>query len=285
MFGIIHGLFSLFAIGANDVKKTAEEERNKEDARTSGGYTYRDKKGELRLLKNGHRARRVKQRGYDCIYDSVTGEKVVDYLQDKIDNNKKELLREGKTAYRKSELDLDPNTKNVYRERYGGWNNVVFDISTDKEMLSIYINGYEFYMEVDSGYLLRLTDDFKERSRSNIFDWRTVDKTLEVNDIIRLFNERQDRLKACRLYMPRGDWDTQIQWERNKTQKEIDKSNEWMKVVFYCLGSDLSYSVSRLNMDANGNIRFRENYYRTDDGKQYLRVAGYGYDPNTGMLI
>lgn len=191
MFGILYTLFGLGVSGGNKIKKGIESDRNKERAIKSGDLTYYGRKGEHlvsndKLIHHGYNSR-----GDEVIQDMRSG-KVYHNITDK---KRREIIdkakNEGKTVIDKGSHDYSNPFYTDFKDRwwFGRYDlNVQFiDIKTKTYFRRVCINGYYFYMDIETGLLVRKSDPY-------IDTYRTGD--LSEDEIITIFNRRQLSFKG-----------------------------------------------------------------------------------------
>ena len=259
MFGIFYGIYNAVMAGINGIDKNFQNSTDRAKAMDSGDITYFSR-GQMFLTKNGRQVVKSWDRytGHDVIKDIRNGKVYYDLTKYKNEQFFKQCKKEGKTAI---ELGY-PNVKNYqgvahklsFKTR---WHVNLIDIETKHYLSEIIINNYEFYFDVMTGYLLRLSDqntkDLEWRTERGDFTRFLFNKNytyetyiMSPNDIIRLFNKRQEKLKE------------DINFK--------NKNEEWIRTVFYL------HRVNKLEMNKDGTIyRFgngTEPYYEIVDGKK-----------------
>lgn len=253
MFGIFHGLFTIFAVAANGTRKNKEIANRKKVARLSGQYTYTDKRGEQRLISNNHRAKIVNYNGFNYIVDATNGRMVVDYIELTNQEKRQKAIDNGATVYDKL---LDDSRKSYYRRKYGHYK---FDVKTDQLVIEIWVNGYQYYMNPESGHLIRISDFYKKKMNSNISNHMTINTKFSKDEIIQIFNQRQDLLRECAEY------------------KDMENNWDWMSRLFYCRNDYFSAPTCYIDSDKTFRVEGMKN--------GYVEINFNGYDPTTGKLI
>ena len=190
MFGILYTLFGLGVSGVGKMSQNIEDERKREEARKKGELTYYGKNGE-HLVSNGRLITRtwnsdgdqiIKDMYNNTIYNNLTREK-----QDKILIEAKE---KGKTV-----IDISGNSPfKKYAEKTWWFKNYRYkydvnfmDVDTYCFYKEVNINGYIFYMDINTGLLVRQSDRDKDEHINNNLN----KDNLSPEEIITLFNKRQ----------------------------------------------------------------------------------------------
>ena len=188
MFGILYTLFGLGAAGAGKIKQSIDDENARERSRQKGDPTYYGKNGETLVSNNKPVWTKTNNKGDKVIVDLYTGKEYINLTKEKEDKKKEEARKQGKTVL------FVPNDKTI-RKMHNDWSNIwakcgiypdLKDINTGKYYYVVHINGIGFYMEIETGHIIRVTDEenFKYK-RGNI----SVDKIIEI------FNKNQEELK------------------------------------------------------------------------------------------
>lgn len=197
MFGIVHLIVSLFGKGAASISHQIEDDKRRTEAYNQGEHTYYYR-GTLRYTTNGRDVCTVKdwETGHELLKDLKNGRVYRDYTQEKIDRENAEARSKGKTV--KSYY----NEYYTYRQKKNNlWFKVgvypeYIDIETGKVLLSICINHTGFYLDLDTGYVIRIADDPGKEAMT--------DKK-QIERVIHIFNERQKKLRNDSDFME-GIW-------------------------------------------------------------------------------
>lgn len=198
MFGIVHLIVSLFGKGAASISHQIEDDKRRTEAYNQGEHTYYYR-GTLRYTTNGRDVCRVKdwETGHELLKDLKNGRVYRDYTQEKIDRENAEARRKGKTVryYRNDYYTYKQKENKLWfkcdiRPDY-------IDIETGKVLRSICINHTAFYMDLDTGDVIRISDD---PGRDAMTDQEQIERA------IRLFNERQGQLRNEPDFMEKPWW-------------------------------------------------------------------------------
>lgn len=224
MFGIFYVAYNALMSGANKVDKGFVDAQNRERAMKSGNLTYYGRDGGLYLCENGRQVVRTYDRltGDDVIKDFKNGKVYYNLTRFRIQEQRNRARLKGNTVYipfekYERELNIFHRKRVGIDELCGDNHSSEIDIETGHVVVYKRINGYCFYMDVMDGKLLRLTDDYAK----GYYDKRVIRGKLTPDEIIRLFNERQDRL-----------WqDDRFCWT----------GNPWTKEVFYLCSNQSMY--------------------------------------------
>lgn len=234
MFGIFYLLFDGVMSSINGIDKEYQTSKNRMDAKNSGNLTYFGSRGGEYLVENGRQIMRT-IRSYDnheIIKDMKTGKVYYDLTKIKKEREIDKLKKEGKTVYYPK---IDEKKRVNYWHDESGFNGIVIDIETRKYLGELHINEFTFYMDLESGYLLRRTDSDLNYlyKKEGIYD----NCILTPKQIISCFNKRQDLLKQYSMF----------------------SEKQWKKAVFY-----LSNYSGHLYMNEKGIFikqRIDKNYY------------------------
>lgn len=182
MFGILYGLFSLFALGVDHHNKTSQDEKNKQLAKQSGSLTYYGSRGNEYLVENDRwvSTKRLPT-GEDVIADMKTGEVYYNLTRIKKEKAKEKQLAKGKTVRSAVKGENFGTYYGKYKQR---WYDI--DIKTNTPVHTIFVNCATFYQELDHGMLLRPTDN----ETLKYFSGKHT-----VDEIIELFNKRQQSMQ------------------------------------------------------------------------------------------
>ena len=209
MFGIFYAFYNGVMAGINGIDKGFVNSTNRARAIKKGDVTYHGRNGGEFLCENGRQVFRGT--------DRRTGDTVIkDFRNGKIYYNLTDVARQkqikyykdrGETVYsiidkdRKLMFSHQNRTGRVTRER---------DIKTNHFVDKIYINQYCFYMDIFTGKLLRLTDHYQKKVEIEGIP-KSCYNPLDYEEIIEIFNKRQDRLKEDPRYSYGGnDWTKHI---------------------------------------------------------------------------
>lgn len=205
MFSIFHGLFTLFAIGVNNINKNIQDEENRTEAKKSGLLTYSGSRGGTYLVENGRQVCHSWIGDHEVLRDMWNGKAYVDLTAEKEKKYKerviKSALEDGRETYLCSEQQ-----KGIIKwyptERFS------VDIETEAIVSTLIINKRIFYMDMRYGNLIRETLQSKnnKRIRGDEDFYKYIKIPLNANKIIEVFNKRQAFLSKHPLYNNDSTW-------------------------------------------------------------------------------
>ena len=183
MFSIIHGLFSLFAIGVDNWSKTSTNITNKQRAIQNGSKTYYGARGNEYLVDNDRWVyTKINNKGEDIIVDMKNGRQYYNLTQERKKIKEEEYRKKGKTVRFKMENECNHFYYGKYKQPYG-----LIDIDSGIAVDEITINGVKFYIRLDDGTVLRPVDDYKIDNKVGCWN---------IKELIELMNTRQDKLRT-----------------------------------------------------------------------------------------
>lgn len=265
MFGIFYLMFDGIMSTINGIDRDYQNSKNRIEAKNLGDLTYFGSRGGEYLVENGRQVMRT-IRSYDnheIIKDMRTGKVYYDLTKIKKERKIEELKKEGKTIYYP---EKEEKKQVHYWHNESGFNGIVIDIDTRKYLAELHINEFTFYMDLESGYLLRRTDSDLNYlyKKEGIYD----NCALTPEQIISYFNKRQDLLRQYPMFSER----------------------QWKQAVFY-----LSNYSGHLYMNKKGIFikqKIKKEYYdkavkrheemknRYDNKIIWEKQNGY-YQPNS----
>lgn len=226
MFSIFHGLFSLFAIIANDINKQRQDNINKTYAQQHNNLTYYSTKGD-RLVSNGRLVYTTyNDKGHKVLKDLYNGRVYCDLTANKTQEQRKENKEQAKRLGHDIYICTSDKRYAIGAERL---HTVEFDVDTDEPVKFIKINNIGFYMSYKTGLITRVNKSYRDCVGKQTYIYENFICPIEPEDIMRIFNERQ------------------IILQNNKSFK---KDSWWMEKVYYL---DSHYS-NNLYMDNIGRI-------------------------------
>ena len=182
MFSIFHGLFTLFAIGADNAITANENAQRKARAIKNGDLTYYGAKGNEYLVENDKWVWTKKNsKGEDVIADMKTGQVYYNLTEIRKKKREEELKKEGKTVRFKMYNEQDQHYYGKYRQPFG-----YVDIFSGIPVDQITINGVGFYIRLSDGKILRPADDYN--TNNMVGKW-------SIDEIIEIVNQRQDEIR------------------------------------------------------------------------------------------
>lgn len=180
MFSVFHGLFTLFAIGANHISKNIQDERNKNQSRKNSGLTYFGSHGNEYLIENDKwvSTKTDLKTGHEVIADMKNGKVYYDLTDIKRKNEECKQINQGKTVRYKMSHEKN-KLCGKYKQSFC-W----VDIESQVPVDNVYINGVYFYIRLTDGHLLRLKDGESEKN---------IHGRWSLSEIINIINRRQDQ--------------------------------------------------------------------------------------------
>ena len=162
MIGIILPLLTIGAIIGVKATTAIGNEFEKSDAMSKNSLTYIGRDGKERLCSNNRIVSRGHKNGRWVLMDTITGQIYcdLDYVKEK--EAEERAIREGETVI-DCYKDLSPSDVKYYRYssdllkyQYASTNPI--DIRTRRRLRTIYVNERQFYLDLKSGELLRISD-------------------------------------------------------------------------------------------------------------------------------
>ena len=191
MFGILYTLFGLGVNGVNKIKESVDDSNNREKAKRNGELTYYGKNGQ-HLVSNGRLIHRGHNHsGDEVVKDMYNGKIYVNLSEEERKKIIDKALQEGRTVVDTGSYDHSNPFYRYFKDKW--WfrrydlNVRYIDIETKKYFRRVCINGYYFYMDIETGLLVRKSDPY-------IDTYRTGD--LSEDEIITIFNRRQLSFKG-----------------------------------------------------------------------------------------
>lgn len=192
MFGILYTLFGLGAAGAGKIKQSIDDENARERSRQKGDPTYYGKNGETLVSNNRPVWTKTNKNGDRVIVDLFTGKEYINLTKETEKKKKEEAETKGNTviSITKKQWSKINNYYNSMWYKFRMFPDYK-DINTDSYYTRLNINGLDFYMDINSGYIVRVADheNYKYR-RGNV----------SIDNIIKVFNDNQDKLKLDEEY-------------------------------------------------------------------------------------
>lgn len=194
MFGVFYLLFSGFAATADKISRDNRDAESKMRAIQNNNISYYGTRGH-RLVSNDRPVYRKRVNGQDVLTDLYTGQVYKNFTKEMRDEAKDEARRQGKTViiagntdrysdYEKSQFWCKKcHIKAYYR-----------DINTDRLLIPVSVNSVQFYMDLNTGHILRPIDNASYINK---------DGNLSIEEIITIFNKRQDEVEDLPEY---NDW-------------------------------------------------------------------------------
>lgn len=229
MFGILYTLFGLGASGGNKIKEGIEDEKNRNIAKKNGRLTYYGKGGE-RLTSNGKLISYSSinyPNGDNVIRDMHTGKIYINLSENKRQEIMDKAKKEGRTVVNKGSCSYDNPFYEDFKSKwwYGdnGFDVNYIDIESKKYLRLICINGYYFYMDIDTGFIIRKSDPYSDKHQTG---------NLSEEEIIELFNKRQRFFKG----------------KEKIIQKKTNRDNRTIRDYYYLI------NCGWVTMDKSGKI-------------------------------
>lgn len=191
-YGLLHGTMSII----NGIDANYQTSINRENAKKAGLLTYSGARGNTYLVENGRQVIQTfnPYTKHEVIKDFKTGKIYYDLTEIKRKRKKEIMINQDKTTYN---FEQDRLVKDNHTRRTG----ILFmerDIKTDSYLARININNYYFYMDICSGMLVRLSDEYNTKNYSGIDE-------ISPEEIINIFNQRQNTLQKNVRYSYDGN--------------------------------------------------------------------------------
>ena len=182
MFGIFYLLFNGTMSTIAKAKRSYDYCKARDEAHKKGRLTYNGFNGK-RLVSNDKSVYITTRNGDKVLADLYTGEVYKNYTEE--ERKEKEMLAEsrGETVILVGYNEMQEYNRNKAKTIL--INPDYRDTKTRKYYVTAIVNGLIFYMDIESGHLIRLADNQDINKK-----WGK----LSVEEIIRIVNERQDVL-------------------------------------------------------------------------------------------
>ena len=204
MFGIFYLMFDGIMSTINGIDRDYQNSKNRIEAKNLGDLTYFGSRGGEYLVENGRQVMRT-IRSYDnheIIKDMRTGKVYYDLTIIKKKRDIEECKKRGETIYH-----------DIY-DRIPKWGSHYKDIETEHYVKEITINDLTYYMDLNTGYLLRLTDYIRKgiQHHDRVWWYNYNNNFISPNEIIEIFNKRQDKLRHNKKYKNNTLWTEKVFW-------------------------------------------------------------------------
>lgn len=224
MFGLLYMLFGVGVRGADKLSQTYEDAKAMNEAKSKNKLTY-SWRNQTRLTANGRQVgKKLLPNGHEVLVDLYNGKIYHDYTQEKNEKKTNEALANGETVLY---YDVhDPQYKHFKKSdwyRKLDMRPLYVDIKTKSPLNMIAINHIKFYINLDTGYVIRPAD------KENV-------DGVDVEKLIDKFNSNQDLLRKSEKY----NYDDFFSWK-------------WIRNYFYshcnCIIIDENGKVNRVYND------------------------------------
>lgn len=229
MFGIAYMLFSGTMTVIAKTRRGIDNIKSKNRAIRNGDLTYYGHNGE-RLISNDRNVYRSRNNGDNVLVDLYTGEVYKNYSEEKRQIKEKDAINNGRTVIDVGYEELQDFNKNkkdklksiIVKPYYR-------DVSNRNYYIPVYINGLTFYMNIETGLIIRLADKCNPKNK-----WGN----LSIEEIIETVNERQIKL----FNIPTNKYDS---W--------------WWKDHFYLQNLNYNIIVDNNKTIIEGNLNWDSN--------------------------
>lgn len=200
MFGVFYLLFTGFAATVDKISRDNRDAESKMRAIQNNNISYYGTRGH-RLVSNDRPVYKKTINGQDVLIDLYNGQIYKNYTMERRDKAKEEALAQGKTVIIGGNKDrYSDYEKNQFWCKQCNIRADYRDINTDKLLIDVSVNSVWFYMDLDNGHIIRPKDNETYINK---------DGNLSIEEIITIFNKRQDEVKKTSEY---NDW----WWRKSK---------------------------------------------------------------------
>lgn len=207
MFGIFYMLYSAVIGTVAKIDEGIDNNNRRYKAKAINDDTYYDHKNQLRLTAND-RLVSIKTVNHDqVIVDTFNGKIYKNISKEREDKKKEEAMKDGKTVIYITKREWGKNNYQNQLWYKAGALPRYKDIKTGAYYINILINGLWFYMDVNTGRLIRLVDgeDLKDKKFN-----------VSVEDIIQVFNISQEKIKRDKRFPEQWWWVKSAFYHKNK---------------------------------------------------------------------
>ena len=198
MWGLFYSTFISIGVIINKFKKEKENKDCKILYRNIDNLTYTDREGKTRLLSDDSLVFYVLKKKGEYILEDATGKTIYNFSnskrEKKIKKNKEEAVLNKKSTY-----CIDDNSHKYDWIKKG---KRFKDLETGNIYIIRYINHKFYFMDINTGFLIRETDwqkqsDYKKKNNQNNYG---------VN--IKQFNNKQKEIKNLTLLFREFDYNS-----------------------------------------------------------------------------
>lgn len=157
MFGLLYGLFCAGVAAFNGIKHTCEDVKSFKETKDEKTGTYYDRDCHTRLISNGDRAMFMRDPvTNDSVLYSLKEHKVVrNFSEEKRQEKLKQIKADGSATV----VKWDEHYGTLSRKD-GCWGHRYYDVTSDKFVVMRRIKLYDYYMDMDTGMLIRPSDEW-----------------------------------------------------------------------------------------------------------------------------
>lgn len=208
MFGLFYTIVAGLGFAVEKGAEAIISQQKREEARQKGKLTYYDDNNKLRLVETNERVANTTLTNGDHVlrYDGCNRGRIIrNYTQEKyeyeLERNRRWAIKEGKSTYcitvtevpkanhRSGLLRTDDGFKDIPEEVRGNWYK---DFKTGDVYVIRKVRGRYYFMDVNTGYLVRETDYQKEENIK--YNKNDIKRNPGID--IKEYNEKKDRYKA-----------------------------------------------------------------------------------------
>lgn len=211
MFGIFYMLFNAIFGTAAKIDEDIDNYNRRTKAIKNKDETYYDHNNQLRYT-NNDRLVSIKTINHDrVIVDTLNSTIYKNISKEKEDIKKLDAVQKGYTVIKIGNewKKLNYQDKLWYRCDSIPW---YMDIKTDEYYIVVTINGINFYMNVDTGNIVRPADGENYKNKKY---------NLSVDKIIKVFNKRQEKIRNDKRF-PKQWWWVKVHYYLNRMEIFID---------------------------------------------------------------
>ena len=186
MFGVLYAAFNLLFGAAARIDEDIDNNRRKNKAKNENKLIYSDHNNQDRLIENDRLVYKTTKGTDKVLVDLYSGKIYYNYTKENENIKISEAKSNNKTVIRNVYF-----YRNIHDYRNKIWYKCNIlpeykDINTGLLYVVLKINGIDFYMDVDSGHIMRPTDEEDLNNKKN---------NISIKNIIDVFNKSQDLLK------------------------------------------------------------------------------------------
>lgn len=186
MFGIFYMFYNTLFGTAAKISTKYNNVKNKQEAEKRGYIIYHDHDNQLRLVSNDKQVYITTKNNHKVITDLYNGKVYKDITEENERRKIKNAQLNNETVI--VDYKIWKNVNN-YNDKHWYKCHILpcyKDIQTGNLYIDVRINGINFYMDVESGYIVRPKDNE---------DISKIKNNISVQTIIKVFNERQNLIK------------------------------------------------------------------------------------------
>lgn len=196
MFGIFYMFYNIVFGAASRIDESINNDRLRSKAKLINDDTYYDYKNQLRLTENNRQVYVTTRNNHKMLVDLLNGKIYKDITKENENKKIKEIKNSGGSVICDRKIWKNENYLN---KLWYKCDMIPYykDINTGSLYTKILINNIWFYMDVDTGKIVRPADG--EDLSNKKFN-------VSIKDIIRIFNNRQEKIKEDERFPEQWWW-------------------------------------------------------------------------------